>query len=521
MRDYVDYALSSKKARHQANEVSSLSHESSEVNAHQTTPVGAQKPVQSTNAATPIAPATKVSSIFRSLLVVPPTVASAPPAAPPSTHPSSHPSAPLSAPPSAPPSNATIVIPDSPPPKSATPKAIIPKTASPKAPAAKSTTNQESKKPSSQTPQSQGGSWIPQNLIVGAKWEPTTTTPRVKDGVIYPNPSAEGVGDNPFSKRLQLVVNERVYARVEEIGRGGSSRVYKVMAHNGHTYAIKRVTRKAAGPEFQSYQNEVGLLKTLSRNRRIVRLWDADVTDTYIHMLMELGEIDLARLMAKKYTEPFDIHFIGMYWRQMLESVQAIHEVNIVHSDLKPANFVLVQGSLKLIDFGIAKTISNDTTNIHREECHGTSSYMPPEAFTEIAIGNGITRKLGRSADVWSLGCIIYQMVYGYTPFSDFPKLLQRIKAITDPNHGIAFPLTVDSPLELLKPKPTESDSNESTFASSSSSSSKTPPTPPIAQRKVQVGHQLISIMKGCLARQPKERKTIPELLNDPFITQA
>ena len=52
--------------------------------------------------------------------------------------------------------------------------------------------------------------------------------------------------------------------------------------------------------------------------------------------------------------------------RQILEAVQVIHDEKIVHSDLKPANFVLVRGQLKLIDFGIAKAIANDTTNIRR-----------------------------------------------------------------------------------------------------------------------------------------------------------
>jgi serine/threonine-protein kinase TTK/MPS1 len=52
----------------------------------------------------------------------------------------------------------------------------------------------------------------------------------------------------------------------------------------------------------------------------------------------------------------------------MLQAVNAIHEEKIVHSDLKPANFLLVGGSLKLIDFGIAKAIGNDTTNIHRDQ---------------------------------------------------------------------------------------------------------------------------------------------------------
>ena len=51
----------------------------------------------------------------------------------------------------------------------------------------------------------------------------------------------------------------------------------------------------------------------------------------------------------------------------MLEAVHTIHEHRIVHSDLKPANFLFCAGVLKLIDFGIAKAISNDTTNIVRD----------------------------------------------------------------------------------------------------------------------------------------------------------
>lgn len=52
---------------------------------------------------------------------------------------------------------------------------------------------------------------------------------------------------------------------------------------------------------------------------------------------------------------------------KMLQAVHVIHEEKIVHSDLKPANFVLVRGQLKLIDFGIANAIANDTTNIQRD----------------------------------------------------------------------------------------------------------------------------------------------------------
>lgn len=57
----------------------------------------------------------------------------------------------------------------------------------------------------------------------------------------------------------------------------------------------------------------------------------------------------------------------SMKWQQILLAVKTIHEERVVHSDLKPANFLLVRGSLKLIDFGIAKAILSDTTNIQRD----------------------------------------------------------------------------------------------------------------------------------------------------------
>ncbi len=80
----------------------------------------------------------------------------------------------------------------------------------------------------------------------------------------------------------------------------------------------------------------------------------------------------------------------------MLQAVQAVHCENMVHTDLKPANFVLVKGRLKIIDFGIAKAIANDTVNIQRDEQVriafpagtddqvGTVNYMSPEAIQRM-----------------------------------------------------------------------------------------------------------------------------------------
>lgn len=100
---------------------------------------------------------------------------------------------------------------------------------------------------------------------------------------------------------------------------------------------------------------------------------------------------------------------------QMLQAVHTIHEARVVHSDLKPANFLFVRGLLKLIDFGIAKTIQSDTTNIHREHQVGTVNYMSPEAIIDTNSIQSDRRdgdqqqlmKLGRPSDA-SLPIISY-----------------------------------------------------------------------------------------------------------------
>jgi len=100
---------------------------------------------------------------------------------------------------------------------------------------------------------------------------------------------------------------------------------------------------------------------------------------------MECGEIDFAHILAKHSGVPLGLNFIRVYWEQMLRAVQAIHDEKIIHSDLKPANFLLVQGQLKLIDFGIAKRMGDDTTNIHRDQ---QVSLTPPHGrfFLSLSI---------------------------------------------------------------------------------------------------------------------------------------
>jgi serine/threonine-protein kinase TTK/MPS1 len=204
-----------------------------------------------------------------------------------------------------------------------------------------------------------------------------------------PAPPAPAPAPAPV-RNHNIVVNKKIYARLDLIGKGGSSRVYRVMNANNEIYAIKRVSLDKTDAETMSgYMNEIALLKRLEGNNRIIQLFDSEVkagpggTKGHLMLVMECGEVDLAKLLQEQQKESMNMVWISYYWqqvsgdttllfvtdvtKQMLQAVHVIHEEKIVHSDLKPANFVLVRGQLKLIDFGIANAIANDTTNIQRD----------------------------------------------------------------------------------------------------------------------------------------------------------
>lgn len=253
-------------------------------------------------------------------------------------------------------------------------------------------------------------------------------------------------------KRNYISVNQKVFTRMDCIGRGGSSKVYRVMAENYKVFALKRVSLEDQDKlAIRGFRGEIDLLQKLENVDRVVRLFDWELNEAKqtLSVLMEMGESDLNRVLTLHLNAEdalFDITFTRYYWKEMLECVAAVHGHDIVHSDLKPANFLLLQGRLKLIDFGISNAIQDDTVNVHREQHIGTPNYMSPEALIDSNAANGLPTsdgkmmKLGKPSDIWSLGCILYQMVYGKPPFAHITNQMQRIIAIPNPRHAIAFP---------------------------------------------------------------------------------
>ncbi|KAI5191566.1 serine/threonine-protein kinase TTK/MPS1 [Nematocida sp. AWRm77] len=290
--------------------------------------------------------------------------------------------------------------------------------------------------------------------------------------------SAQGASSSVYKK---ITLNGKKLKILRTIGKGGSGKVYQVLSDKNEVFALKKI-KIPPGKEneelHRSYVNEIDLLKRLKHRHEIVTLKDSYINKDRIAILMEYGDIDLCKFLdiermrtkGHGYRKSPENYTMVALWEQMLRAVKCIHDHRIVHRDLKPANFLFVGGRLKLIDFGISKEIRNDTTNIIREKQIGTINYMSPEAIIE---GKA---KIGRSSDIWSLGCILYEMYFGESPFMRFKNLVQRMQKLLDPAYTVEYP---------------EEDPEDTRHA------------------------EIVQEIQRCLVREPKQRARIDTLLEE------
>ncbi|KAH7731414.1 TTK protein kinase [Aphelenchoides avenae] len=257
----------------------------------------------------------------------------------------------------------------------------------------------------------------------------------------------------PAGKQKEYEIKGRRYRTFGKVlGTGGSSKVYQALDDEDRTVAIKRVNLKGLHRFVrEAYENEVQLLCSLQGSPFVIKLYAYEQKDDYLFVVLEKGEKDLHKFLVEEHMT-IDAKFIKYYWQELLKCVNYIHQksnehnrikvvrlcffLEIVHSDLKPANFLFVGAKLKLIDFGIASEIPQDSTSIIKDTQFGTISYMSPEALS----GEQNRFKISEKSDVWSLGCILYAMFYMKTPFQDIQNQMARMKAITSDTYVIQYP---------------------------------------------------------------------------------
>ncbi|RZC36151.1 dual specificity protein kinase TTK [Asbolus verrucosus] len=184
---------------------------------------------------------------------------------------------------------------------------------------------------------------------------------------------------------------------------------------------------------------------------RIIKMFDFEINNEAKTLLvvLEVGGADLSKILKESAlnTTHMPVYMLVYYWMEMLYAVKQIHSHGIIHSDLKPANFLKVEGYLKLIDFGIASCIQSDMTSVIKVVPEGSFNYISPEALHNESSSNknspsaGIPKyKISFKSDVWSLGCILYQLVYRKTPFQHITQMWMKLSTLLDPNHKIDYP---------------------------------------------------------------------------------
>ncbi len=260
-----------------------------------------------------------------------------------------------------------------------------------------------------------------------------------------------------FENNMETQPRMGRYRLLQQLGQGAAALVYK--AHDpeiDRTLAIKvlRPDDSEAAKEFQKrFMREARAAGNLS-HPNIVTIHDVGIWKNRPYMVMELikGE-PLDQIM--KQGAPLPITKVVGFGIQLAEALDYAHQHGVVHRDIKPSNIIRIGDSdrVKLTDFGIARTVSDDDNQYTRTgQVLGTPQYMSPEQILGLPMD-------GRS-DLFSLGVVLYQLLSGQKAFSGdtLGSLFQKITM--EPHQPLAnASANVPAPLaaavdRLLEKKP-------------------------------------------------------------------
>ncbi|XP_055378356.1 mitogen-activated protein kinase kinase kinase 4 isoform X2 [Condylostylus longicornis] len=208
-----------------------------------------------------------------------------------------------------------------------------------------------------------------------------------------------------------------------KIGQGRFGKVYTAVNNStGELMAMKEISIQPG--ETRAIKNVAEELKILEgiKHPNLIKYYGIEIHREELLIFMELcseGTLESLVELSGGLYEGLTRRFTA----QLLSGVEELHKHGIVHRDIKTANIFLVNGgnSLKLGDFGSAVKIQAHTTVPGELQGYvGTQAYMAPEVFTKNS-----SEGHGRAADIWSVGCVIIEMVSGKRPWSQFDSNFQ------------------------------------------------------------------------------------------------
>uniref|UniRef100_A0AAQ5X1H3 non-specific serine/threonine protein kinase n=1 Tax=Amphiprion ocellaris TaxID=80972 RepID=A0AAQ5X1H3_AMPOC len=256
---------------------------------------------------------------------------------------------------------------------------------------------------------------------------------------------------------------------IGELGDGAFGKVYKAKNKETGVLAAAKVIETKCEEELEDYMVEIDILAKCD-HRYIVKLLDAFYHDNKLWIMIEFcpgGAVDATMLeLDRGLTEPQ----IKVVCRQMLEALDYLHSMKIIHRDLKAGNILLMlDGDIKLADFGVSA--KNTKTLQRRDSFIGTPYWMAPEVVMCETMKDA---PYDYKADIWSLGITLIEL------------------AQIEPPHHELNPMRV-----LLKIAKSE---------------------PPTLEQPYKWSQEFKDFLKKALDKNPEIRPTAVQLMEHPFV---
>lgn len=221
------------------------------------------------------------------------------------------------------------------------------------------------------------------------------------------------------------------WKRGDLIGQGAYGQVYECLdIDSGQLYALKHIALSGQEEKIHKAVNnlkrEIANLRGLN-HKAIVRYIQAEITEDHsgVDIILEFVPGGSLRQLLNKFGR-FDEPIARKYIRQLLEGLDYLHGLGIIHRDVKCANLLsCTDGAIKITDFGASKRLVNSQVNEDYEVCKslkGSPYWMAPE----------VARRSGHSypADIWSVGCTLIEILTGKPPWSDVSANVREVLAI-------------------------------------------------------------------------------------------
>ena len=211
------------------------------------------------------------------------------------------------------------------------------------------------------------------------------------------------------------------YILSEVLGVGQYGKVYKALnIQTNSLFAVKLVKKQKFDEDDKLEEFTMNEIQTLAKidNPNIVKFIEMLKTPNNYYFVYEFCNGGTLENLLK-----IKGHFIEsealVVFSQLLNAFQSLVKDNIMHRDLKPANILLHNDQVKLADFGFCRMLN--TPNEMAKSLVGSPIYMAPELL--------FGKEYDQRAEIWSLGCVLYEMLYGECPYEEktIAKLLERV----------------------------------------------------------------------------------------------